>query len=94
MGGSVAAEVRGDFESIDRPCRREVRRPRSNEGGRGHLMGKWVRAGVRDHGERTHPATGVVPGGGLAPVRAQLGLHQVLEAWCARDSPGCRDAAS
>jgi hypothetical protein len=33
----------------------------------------------------TPPATGVVPGGGIAPVRATIGRPHGLEAWCERE---------
>jgi RNA-directed DNA polymerase len=80
----VDADVRGACESLDRSCRREVLRKRGNDGRLWRLLGKWRRAGVMAHGERTHPETGVVHGGGISPVLAPLFLHQVLEEWCER----------
>ena len=44
-------------------------------------MGTWLRAGVREAGVLNHPATGVVQGGTIAPVRANIFLHQVRDAW-------------
>lgn len=79
------AEGRGDGESMDRPCRREVLRTRVHEGRRVRRMGKWRRAGGMAHGARTPPETGVVQGGGRAPVRANLVLHAVLEAGVERE---------
>lgn len=44
-------------------------------------MGQWRRAGVWEAGVLNHPDTGVVPGGTIAPVLANLVRPQVLEAW-------------
>jgi hypothetical protein len=71
-GWIVEAEVRGYFDSIDRTCLREVLRKRVNEGRILRLMGQGLRAGGMDHGERTHPETGVVQGGVLSPVLANI----------------------
>ena len=84
-GWIVEAEVRGYFESIDRTRLREGLRQRVNEGSLLRLMGKWRRAGVMAHGVLTHPETGVVPGGVLSPVRANIFLHHVLDAWFERE---------
>jgi len=84
-GGLVAAEVRGACESIDRTCRREVLRTRVNEGSIRRRMGKWRRAGVRDHGALTPPETGVVQGGGISPVLAHIFLHHVRAEGCERE---------
>jgi RNA-directed DNA polymerase len=84
-GWTVDAEVRGDFARLDRTRRREVLRQRVNAGRRLRRMGKWRRAGVREDGERSPPETGVVPGGGSAPVLANVCLPHVLDAWVARE---------
>jgi RNA-directed DNA polymerase len=75
----VEADVRGYFESMDRTCRREVLRQRGNDGSLWRLIGKWLRAGVMEHGELPPPETGVVHGGVISPVLANIVLHHVLE---------------
>ena len=82
MGWIVAAEVSGDFDRIDRTRLRDVRRQRVHEGRRVRLSGQGLRAGVWAEGVLHHPATGVVQGGPISPVWANIFLHQVLEAWC------------
>ena len=47
----MEADVRGYCESMDRTCRREVLRQRGNDGSLWRLIGKWLRAGVMEHGE-------------------------------------------
>jgi RNA-directed DNA polymerase len=46
------------------------------------LMGQGLRAGVIAAGVLNQPDTGVAQGGTIAPVLANIFLHQVLDAWC------------
>ena len=85
IGWIVDADVSGDFDSSDRTRLREVLRQRGNEGRIWRLMGKWLRAGVMEEGELSHPETGVVQGGVIAPVLANVFLPHVLDEWFARE---------
>ena len=85
MGWLVEAEGSGACDRIARRRRREGRRQRGNDGRRLRRMGKWWRAGVMEHGALPHPETGVVQGGGLAPVLAHVFRHHGLDAWCERE---------
>jgi len=38
-----------------------------------------------EEGVLTHPETGVVQGGGLSPIRANICLNHVLDAWCEQE---------
>jgi len=73
------------FDSIDRTRRREGLRQRVNDGRRVRRMGKGLRAGVMEEGELSHPETGVVQGGVISPVLANVFRHHVLDAWFARE---------
>jgi retron-type reverse transcriptase len=79
IGWIVDAEVSGYVESIDRTRLREVLRKRVNDGSLLRLIGKWLRAGVMEHGVLTHPETGVVQGGVISPVLANIFLHHGLD---------------
>ena len=81
IGWIVDADVSGYFDSIDRMRLREVLRQRVNDGSRRRLIGKWLRAGVMEEGVVSHPETGVVQGGVIAPVLANRFLHHVLDEW-------------
>jgi hypothetical protein len=48
-------------------------------------MGQWLRAGVWEEGVLKHPDTGVVQGGSISPVLANIFLPQVLDAWCEQE---------
>jgi hypothetical protein len=67
IGWSVDADVSGYFDSINRTPLPAVLRQRVNDGRIRRLIGKWLRAGVREDGVLTHPETGVVQGGVLSP---------------------------
>jgi RNA-directed DNA polymerase len=77
----VDADVSGYFDRIDRTHLREVLRRRVNDGSIMRLIGKWLRAGVREEGVIHHPETGVVQGGVISPVLANVLLHHVLDEW-------------
>jgi len=81
IGWIVDADVSGYFDSIDRARLREVLRKRVNDASILRLIGKWLRAGVMEEGVLTHPETGVVQGGVISPVLANLFLHHVLDEW-------------
>jgi RNA-directed DNA polymerase len=85
IGWIVDADVSGYFDSIDRTCLREVVRKRVNDGSLLRLIGKWLHAGVMENGVLTHPETGVVQGGVISPVLANIFLHHVLDEWFERE---------
>jgi group II intron reverse transcriptase/maturase len=85
IGWIVDADVSGYFDSIDRTRLREVLRQRVNDGSILRLIGKWLRAGVMEDGVLSHPETGVVQGGVISPVLANVFLHHVLDGWFERE---------
>jgi group II intron reverse transcriptase/maturase len=85
IGWIVDADVSGYFDSIDRTHLREVLRRRVNDGSIMRLIGKWLRAGVREEGVLHYPETGVVQGGVISPVLANVLLHHVLDEWFERE---------
>ena len=85
IGWIVDADVSGYFDRIDRTRLQEVLRRQVNDGRIRRLIGKWLRAGVMEAGGWHHPETGVVQGGVIAPVLANIFLHHGLEAWFEQD---------
>jgi RNA-directed DNA polymerase len=79
LGWIGEAEVSGSFDSIARTRLREGLRKRGKDGRILRLSGKGLRAGVMAGGVLTHPETGVVPGGVISPVLANIFRHHVLE---------------
>ena len=85
LGWIVAAEVSGYVASIDRTRRQEVLRQRVNDGSIRRLRGQWRRAGVMEAGVLRSPESGVVQGGVISPVLANIFLPHVREEWFARE---------
>jgi retron-type reverse transcriptase len=85
IGWIVDADVSGYFDSIDRTHLREVLRRRVNDGSIMRLIGKWLRAGAMEEGVLHYPETGVVQGGVISPVLANVLLHHVLDEWFERE---------
>ena len=85
IGWIVDADISGYFDSIDRTRLRAVLRKRVNDGGLWRLIGKWLRAGVMEEGVLSHPETGVVQGGVISPMLANIFLHHVLDEWFKRE---------
>ena len=85
IGWIVDADVSGYFDSIDRTRLQEVLRQRVNDGRIRRLIGKWLRAGVMEDGVLSHPESGVVQGGVISPVLANIFLHHVLDEWFERE---------
>jgi group II intron reverse transcriptase/maturase len=85
IGWLVDADVSGYFDSIDRTRLQAVLRQRVNDGRIRRLIGKWLRAGVMEEGVLSHPESGVVQGGVISPVLANLFLHHVLDEWFERE---------
>ena len=95
IGWIVDADVSGYFDSIDRNRLREVLRQRVNDGRILRLIGKWLRAGVMEDGVLTHPETGVVQGGVISPVLANISsIMSWMNGLSVRYSHGCRAEAS
>src|SRR5437870_13923689 len=81
IGWIVDADVSGYFDSIDRTRLREVLRQQVNDGRILRLIGKWLQAGVMEDEILSYPETGVVQGGVISPVLANIFLHHVLDEW-------------
>jgi len=85
IGWIVDAAGSGYFDSIERTRLRDVLRQRVNDGSILRLIGKWRRAGGMEAESLSHPETGVVQGGVMAPGLANIFLHQVLDEWCEQE---------
>jgi len=44
-------------------------------------IGKWVNAGVMEHGVVARPAAGTPQGGPISPCLANVYLHYVIDLW-------------
>lgn len=44
-------------------------------------MGKWLKAGIWEAGQVTHPEAGTPQGGVISPLLSNIYLHEVLDRW-------------
>jgi RNA-directed DNA polymerase len=85
IGWIVDADISGYFDSMDRTQLQAILRRRVNDGRIRRLIGQWLRAGVMEAGVLSHPESGVVQGGVISPVLANIFLHHVLDEWFERE---------
>jgi len=87
LGGCWVLEVdiRKFFDTLDRAHLRQLLRQRVRDGVLLRLIDKWLKAGVLEEGELTHPEVGTPQGGVISPLLANVYLHYVLDAWFERE---------
>ncbi len=83
MGGGWVLEVdiRKYFDTIDQSKLREIIRQRIRDGVIVRLIGKWLKAGVMEAGQITHPKAGTPQGGVISPMLSNIYLHEVMDKW-------------
>jgi RNA-directed DNA polymerase len=87
LGGCWVLEVdiRKFFDTLDRAQLRQLLRQRVRDGVLLRLIDKWLKAGVLEEGELTHPEAGTPQGGVISPLLANVYLHYVLDVWLERE---------
>ena len=74
-------DVRKYFASISHAKLRELLARRVTDGVVRRLIDKWLKAGVLEEGELSHPITGTPQGGVASPILSNIYLHKVLDEW-------------
>ncbi len=77
----VEVDVVGFFDHVNHTWLRKFVQHRVNDGGLLRLLGKWLQAGVLEHGVVTRNETGTPQGGPVSPVLANIYLHYALDLW-------------
>lgn len=80
----VEVDVVGFFDHVQHAWLGKFLRHRVNDGGLLRLIGKWLAAGVMEHGVVTRSEDGVPQGGPVSPVLSNSSLHYVLDQWFER----------
>lgn len=80
----VEVDVVGFFDHVQHDWLRQFVQHRVNDGGLLRLLGKWLKAGVMEHGVVTRTPDGVPQGGPVSPMLSNIYLHYVLDQWFAR----------
>ncbi|MBX3332195.1 MAG: hypothetical protein KF722_17470, partial [Nitrospira sp.] len=83
MGGGWVYEVdiQGFFDTLNHGDLRRCLDRRVCDGVLRRTIDKWLKAGVFDRGQVTHPEGGTPQGGVLSPLLANIYLHEVLDVW-------------
>lgn len=83
MGGGwvLEVDVKKFFDTLDHRRLREIVRQRVGDGVVLRLIGKWLQAGVMEHGQLSWPDAGTPQGGVISPLLANIFLHTVLDEW-------------
>jgi group II intron reverse transcriptase/maturase len=84
-GWILEIDVRKYFDTIDHSHLRQIIRRRVRDGVLLRLTDKWLNAGVMEDGNISFPEAGSPQGGVVSPILANIFLHEVLDAWFARD---------
>jgi group II intron reverse transcriptase/maturase len=84
-GWLVEVDIRKFFDTLDHAHLRALLQQRIRDGVLLRLVGKWLNAGVLEHGAVTYPETGTPQGGVVSPLLANVYLHYVLDVWFERD---------
>jgi RNA-directed DNA polymerase len=83
----VEVDIRKFFDTPDHAHRRTLLRRRVRDGVLLRLIDKWLRAGVLEGGELTHPEAGTPQGGVISPLLANVYLHYVPDEWFEQAAP-------
>jgi len=87
LGGCwlVDVDLQAFFDALGHGHLRAFLRQRVRDGVLLRLIDKWLKAGVLEEGELTHPEAGTPQGGVISPLLANVYLHYVLDVWFEQD---------
>lgn len=80
-GWVIDLDIERYFDTLDGHHLRRFLDHRVRDGVIRRTIDKWLKAGVMEDGRVTHPDTGVPQGSGVAPILANVYLHEVLDVW-------------
>ncbi len=80
-GWVVEVDIRKYFETMDHEKLRELINLRIRDGVLLRLIGKWLKAGVVEEGQRKIAESGSPQGGVISPLLSNVYLHYVLDVW-------------
>lgn len=77
-------DIRGYFDNIDHKWLMKMMKERIVDRTILRLIGKWLKVGVLEEGERTRNEIGVPQGGVISPLLSNIYLHYVLDLWISK----------
>jgi group II intron reverse transcriptase/maturase len=84
-GWVLEVDIRKFFDNLDHQHLRQFLRLRVRDGVLLRLIDKWLKAGVMEDGNVSHPDSGTPQGGVVSPLLSNVFLHYVLDQWFERD---------
>jgi group II intron reverse transcriptase/maturase len=80
-GWVIELDIRKFYDTLDHDHLRAFISRRVRDGVVTRLIGKWLRAGVLEEGQRHESPDGTPQGGVISPLLANIFLHEVLDKW-------------
>ncbi len=84
-GWVLEVDVRKFFDNLDHQHLRQFLQLRVRAGVLLRLIDKWLKAGVMENGNVSHPDSGTPQGGVVSPLISNVFLHYVLDQWFEQD---------
>jgi RNA-directed DNA polymerase len=83
MGGGwlLEADIQSYYDSLDHSQLRVFLDQRVRDGVLRRAIDKWLKAGVMEEGNLSHPIAGTPQGGVVSPILSNVYLHKVLDEW-------------
>jgi group II intron reverse transcriptase/maturase len=80
----LEVDIRSYFDAVKHEHLRGFYKKRVRDGVVLRMLGKWLKAGVMEDGALRYPDRGTPQGGVISPLLSNIYLHEVLDAWFAR----------
>lgn len=80
-GWILEADIQGFYDNLDHSQLRSFLDQRVHDGVLRRTLDKWLKAGVLEAGNLSHPTTGTPQGGVASPLLSNIYLHKVLDEW-------------
>lgn len=80
-GWVLEADIRSFYDQLDHSQLRSFLDQRVRDGVLRRALDKWLKAGVMEEGNLSHPTTGTPQGGVISPLLSNIYLHKVLDEW-------------
>ncbi len=77
----LEVDIRKYFDTLKHEWLRKFLDQRVRDGVIRRLIGKWLKAGVWEKGQLSHPEDGTPQGGVISPLLSNVYLHEVLDCW-------------
>lgn len=93
-GWLLEADIQCFYDNLDHRQLRGFLDQRVRDGVLRRAIDKWLKAGVMEAGNLSHPTTGTPQGGVVSPILSNIYLHKVLDEWFEEEvKPRLRGAA-